>query len=71
MQQQFISLSLFLRHRSEGPGEAGAAAAHLSGPELHQQVRLQSLAFPQGTVLLHQSSACLHACVRATCGQLK
>lgn len=33
-----LSLFFFLRHRSAGPGEAGATAAHLSGPKLHQQV---------------------------------
>lgn len=42
-EQQLISPFLFFfffffpfRHGSEGPGEAGATAAHLSGPELHQ-----------------------------------
>lgn len=56
----FLSfLSLPPRHRSEGPGEAGAAAAHLLSPELHQQVRMQSLASPQGAALLHQSPACV------------
>lgn len=65
----FLSLSLSsppLRHRSEGPGEAGAAAAHLLSPELHQQVRLQSPTSPQGAALLHQSAAGLRACCLRT-----
>lgn len=34
-----LNVSFSRRHRSEGLGEAGATAAHLSGPKLHQQVR--------------------------------
>lgn len=31
-------VSHIVRHRSAGSGEAGATAAHIPGPELHQQV---------------------------------
>lgn len=63
-----FSPSVSLRHRSPGPGEAGATAAHLPGLKLHQQVHTQTEGVcPQRAALLHQwNCPCVCECV-CTC----
>lgn len=73
-----LNVSFSRRHRSEGLGEAGATAAHLSGPKLHQQVRhTQSYTFThaqkhpstEGTIVPPVKLTCVWVCVYVACGE--